>query len=185
MEFTDAVEAVRSSGKFTALRGILRSTPPLQPRSYLTEAVAAVEAARNNRGYIPYPNTPEPAQMQLNALRALVQPEIGMLLVTVPGGSGLFCMADGSEYVFCTALGYTVIRADKTPQSAVFLLEPGVQPLLVAAYGAFEHGNPLLTKDPVQHLVTEVEVVPGIVTEAVCTRGNVFSKFTSHAVYHW
>ena len=30
-----------------------------------------------------------------------------------------------------------------------------------------------------------LEVVPGIVTEAVCTRGNVFSKLTSHAVYHW
>ncbi len=185
MDYLNAITEAGSCGRFTALRAILNSCPPLQPRSYLTEAVAAVEAARNSRGYIPFPNTPEPAQMQLNALRALVQPEIGMLLVTVPGGSGLFCMADGSDYVFCTALGYTVLRADKTPRSAVFLLEPGVQPLLIAAYGAFEHREALLTKDPVLHLVTEVEVVPGIVTEAVCSRGSVFSKFKAHVVYHW
>ena len=185
MEFTDAIEAVRSSGKFTALRRLLRQYAPLQTHPVLQAVVQAVETARNSRGFIPFPGVQDPAQSMLTAMRAAVQPELGMLLLTVPGGNGVFCMADGARYVFCSDIGYTVVTADKTPRSQLLLINPGIHPLLIAGYGPFEHGDPMLVKDPTIHLTAQAEVAPGCITEVVCSRGNVFSKMTFHLVYHW
>lgn len=184
MDFSVVVSEARS-GSFRGLRRLLRQYAPMQTHPNFQAGVQAVETARKSRGFIPFPGVLDPAQALLTAMRAAVQPELGMLLVTVPGGSGVFCMADGSRFVFCTDIGYTVVTADKTPRSQLLLINPGLHPLLIAGYGPFEHGDPMLAKNPTVHMTAQTEVAPGCITEIVCSRGSVFSKLTFHTVFHW
>lgn len=187
MDYSAAIEAF-AGGDYGAMQKVLIECPPSQVNPSLQAGVQMIDNARDSKSFVPYPGIADPAQMQLAMMRALLPAHVGMLLVTVPPGSGLLSMADGSHYVFCTPQKYVVVESAKTCRSQLMTLPVGMHRLLIAAYGWWDKDNepvpPYLCEDPTLHTVCDINVQPGVITEVVASRGSNFSKFSFHTVYH-
>jgi len=187
MDYSSAIEAAAGSGSFHQLRSIFAAFPPAQVNPSLQAGVQMIDDARDAKGYVPYEGVPEPAEMQISMLRSLLPPQVGMLLATVPPGSGILSMADGSYYVFCTESKYVIVESAKTCRSQLMTLPAGRHRLLIAAFGWWDKSKyaapPYFTEDPVLYTGYEVLVQPGVMTEIVASRGSNFSKMSAQVIY--
>ena len=88
MSYSSAIEAAAEKGSFALMRSLLAATAPSQVNPSLEAGVAMINDARDVSGFVPYPGIPDPAQTQMQFLRTLLPPQVGMLLTSVPPGSG-------------------------------------------------------------------------------------------------
>lgn len=187
-EFAPALDEAARQDTYFVLSEILNSVPPAQLNPALDQGVRMVEAARNLKKYVPMQGIPDPAAMQLSGMRSLLPPQVGMLLVTVPPGSGMLSMANGSYYVFCTDSKYAIVIAENTCRSQLMTVPAGVHRLLITCYSWWDKSKycapPYLIDQPTLKTLCAVDVQPGLVTEAVVSRINNFKDQTYHVVYH-
>ena len=186
--FRSAIDEAAQCGSFIQLHAVFHAAPQARLNPSLKGGLEMINQARDVKGFVPYQDVPDPALTQLAMMRALLPDHVGMLLTTVPPGSGLLSMADGSYYVFCTESKYVIVEAGKTCRSGLMTLPAGVHRMLIAAFGWWdretEPAPPFLTEDPVLYTVCDINVQPGVITEVVPTRVSNFSKFTFNTVYH-
>ena len=187
MDYSSAILDA-ANGNFISMRFVMQSTPPAAVNPSLQAGVEMINTARDAKGFVPYQGITDPAQMQLAMMRALLPPQVGMLLATVPPGSGILSMADGSYYLFCTEQKYVIVESAKTCRSLLMTLPVGMHRLMIGAYGWWDHSKypapPYLVEGPLLHTVCDINVQPGVITEVVAGRNSNFSKFSFNIVYH-
>lgn len=187
MDYSSALTEA-AKGNFYLMQGVFQNCPPAQVNPSLRAGVEMINNARDSKGFVPYQGVADPAQMQLTMMRALLPAHVGMLLVTVPPGSGLLSMADDSYYLFVTEQKYVIVMSAKTCRSELMTVPAGMHRLMIGAYGWWDHSKyqapPYLTEEPTLHAVCDINVQPGVITEVVASRGSNFAKFTFNIVYH-